>query len=74
MTWDDYFAIGEALYDAHPEANYMMASREELVRLVVALPGFVGPAEPPDDAAVAAVAAAWIAVAEGPDDSRHESD
>ena len=70
MTWDDYLAIGQALYQNYPEANYMTTPKEELVRLIVALPGFSGCQVPPNDAAVSAAAAAWIAVAEGPDDSR----
>ena len=69
MTWEDYQAIGEALAETYPRANYMTISGAELVRLVTALPGFAGGAEPPGDTALSAVSFAWIAAAEGPDDS-----
>jgi FeS assembly protein IscX len=69
MTWDDVEAIGEALAEAHPRANYLMISDDELARLVVALPGFVGPATPPDPFVLSAIGAAWVGAVEGPDDS-----
>ena len=69
MTWDDYQALGEALNEAYPEADYMMISNEDLVKLVLALPGFSGSPMPPADSVLSAVGFAWVAAAEGPDEA-----
>ncbi len=69
MRWEDYQAIGEALAESYPKANYLTISDAELVRLVTSLPEFAGGAEPPGTAVLSAVSFAWIAAAEGPDDS-----
>ncbi len=69
MTWDDYQAVGLALQKDHPNVNYLAISDAELRRLVQALPDFRGPAEPADQGALTAIRFAWIAVAEGDDDS-----
>lgn len=69
MTWDDYGVLGQALCAAYPDANYLAISNDELVRLVRSLPEFSGPADPPDPLVLSAVRLAWVAVAEGEDDS-----
>ncbi len=69
MTWNDARSVGEALTGAYPTANYMTVSREDLVRLVLALPGFSDSPDRPGEPALAAIMAAWIAAAEGPDDA-----
>jgi FeS assembly protein IscX len=69
MTWNDISAIGEALAEVYPQANYLTASDEDLVRWVVSLPGFAGEATPPDPFVLSAIGAAWVAAVEGPDDS-----
>ncbi|HIJ64275.1 MAG TPA: hypothetical protein HPQ04_16405 [Rhodospirillaceae bacterium] len=74
MDWDDYEAVGLALAETFPTANYVTISEADLVRLVLSLPGFTGTTQP-DRRAVAAVSFAWIAAAEGPNDSSpYESD
>jgi FeS assembly protein IscX len=69
MNWDDYQTLGRALHDAHPDVNYLTLANDDLQRLVTALPGFDGKASLPDAAALSAIRFAWIAEAEGPDDS-----
>ncbi|MDR3439232.1 Fe-S cluster assembly protein IscX [Telmatospirillum sp.] len=69
MTWDDYQELGSALLDAYPTVNYMAISDGDLSRLVAALPGFSGPGQAPDSSSLAAVRFAWIAAAEGDDDT-----
>jgi FeS assembly protein IscX len=68
MTWDDYRDIGEALAETYPRANYLTISRPDLVHLVEGLSGFAG-VPPPDELTLSAIAFAWIAAVEGPDDS-----
>jgi FeS assembly protein IscX len=69
MNWDDYQSLGGALHDAYPDANYLTMTDDALLRLVIALPDFEGGAPSPDAAALAAVRFAWIAAAEGEDDT-----
>jgi FeS assembly protein IscX len=69
MNWVDYQAIGQALAENYPDANYATISDDALIRLVLALPGFNGPAAPSDPRDVTAIHFAWVAAAEGPDDS-----
>jgi FeS assembly protein IscX len=69
MTWDDVEAIGRALAEIHPRVNYLTISDQDLVRLVVGLPGFVGGATPPDPIVLSAIGSAWVGAVEGPDDS-----
>lgn len=68
MTWDDYGEIGMALHAAYPTVNYLTISNEELIRLVLSLPGFAG-GPTPDPRQLSAVSYAWIAAASGDDDS-----
>lgn len=69
MTWDDYQALGQALSETYPDANYMAISNDELRALVLSLPGFdqTGPA--PDQVGLSAIRLAWVAAAEGPEDT-----
>jgi FeS assembly protein IscX len=69
MNWDDYQAVGRALFGAHPNVNYLTLSNDDLRRLVIVLPGFDAPSAPPDVAALSAIRFAWVALAEGADDS-----
>ncbi len=69
MNWDDYQKLGGALLDAYPDANYLTMTDDTLQRLVAALPDFEGGSSRPDAAALAAIRFAWIAAAEGEDDS-----
>jgi FeS assembly protein IscX len=74
MTWDDYQALGEALNEAFPEADYMTISNEDLVKLVLGLPGFSDSPTPPADSVLSAIGFAWVAAAEGADDSGPNED
>ena len=69
MNWDDYQILGQALHDAHPDFNYLTIANGDLQRLVAALPGFDGASSIPDAAALTAIRFAWVAAAEGSDDS-----
>jgi Fe-S-cluster formation regulator IscX/YfhJ len=70
MRWDDYRAVAEALYAVHPRANYLSLSDADLIRLLAGLPGVDAATSPPPDAVtLAAIRFAWIALAEGEDDT-----
>jgi FeS assembly protein IscX len=69
MNWDDYQALGRMLHDAHPKVNYLTLTNDDLVRLVTGLPGFDGPPVPSDGVTLSAIRFAWVALAEGADDS-----
>lgn len=69
MDWNDGHALGRALRDAYPSGNYVTVSDAELIDLVTALPGFGKTAVPPDAATLMAVRLAWVAAAEGEDDT-----
>ncbi len=69
MNWDDYQTLGRALHDAYPDANYLTIADADLQRLVTALPGFDAKPPLPDTSTLTAIRFAWVAAAEGADDS-----
>jgi len=73
LDWSDYGALADALAAAHPTIDRIGLSRDDIRRLVLALPEFDDAPEPDDPEMLDAVIYAWIALdAEGeenhPDD------
>jgi FeS assembly protein IscX len=69
LTWQDIQAIGMALAERHAEANMLAMAPERLAQLVADLPGFAAGGTAPDAFTLSAIVTAWIAAAEGDDDS-----
>ncbi len=69
LTWQDIQAIGMALAETHPDENLLTLAPERLAGLVAGLPGFAAGATAPDEFTLSAIVTAWIAAAEGDDDS-----
>ena len=69
LTWQDIQAIGMALAETHPDENLLTLAPERLAGLVADLPGFAAGAAIADEFTLSAIVTAWIAAAEGDDDS-----
>ena len=64
MDWEDYGEIAEALYKLYPKAPLITMSDAELIEKVIALPGFTGEKQPPDDRYPSFILNKWIMVRE----------
>jgi len=65
MKWEDYKEIAEALHTLYPSTSPVMMPRAELIEKVIALPGFTGDKQAPDDFYLSAIAKKWILVRDG---------
>lgn len=64
LSWSDRDRIAEALAQAYPETDRLSLSLDDLKGLVVALPGFAGPPEPPREAHLESILWTWMRLAD----------
>ena len=64
MDWDDYIEIAEALHKLYPKRSPVVMSDSELIEKVIALPGFTGEKQPPNDRYTTFIANKWIMIKE----------
>ena len=60
LRWTDAAAIGEALFDAHPDLDPLMLSFVRLHELVTALQGFSDDPEKSNEHILEAILQAWL--------------
>jgi len=69
LAWTDRDEIAKALMQAHPDADRLALSLDDVKAMVVALPGFSDAPEPPRPAYVEAVLWTWMRLADAAEDT-----
>ncbi len=67
LTWQDSFALAQALHRRDPKIDWLNITSDEVVALVTSLPNFAGGPTPPDDDTVEDIVSAWFQLDEGGD-------
>ena len=65
LTWSNQADIAAALHDAHPEMDRLSLPHNELLRLILALPGFEDTSVPPLPACLDHILWTWMRMAHG---------
>ncbi len=64
LSWTNQSDIASALLVAHPERDRLALSHENLRELIVALPGFEGPRQPPQPECLDHILWTWMRLAD----------
>ncbi len=64
LTWSDRESIALALIETYPTAERLKISLDDLQQMVVTLPQFTGPENPPKPAHLEAILWTWMRLAD----------
>ena len=64
LSWSDRESIAKALIESYPETDRLALSLDDLKGMVVALPAFAGPPEPPKTAHLESILWTWMRLAD----------
>ncbi len=64
LTWSDRESIARALIETYPTAERLKISHDELQQMVITLPQFTGPDNPPKPAHLDAILWTWMRIAD----------
>lgn len=65
LSWSNPAGIAAALLQAYPETDRLSLSREQLLQLIRALPGFTDQTPPPGPAWLDHIRWTWMRLADG---------
>lgn len=64
LSWSDRESIAKALIETYPTADRLKLNLDELKEMVVLLPEFAGPPEPPKPAHLESILWTWMRLAD----------
>lgn len=64
LSWSNQADIAAALLQAYPEADRLSLRRDDLLQLIVSLPGFTDKATPPQPACLDHIRWTWMRLAD----------
>lgn len=64
LSWSDQTGIAKALLKLYPETDRLALGIDELRALVISLPRFAGPPQPPTNAHLTSILWTWMRLAD----------